>query len=112
MTIHREIGPSYQHKPIVQGVNYSPLMVEIKQKALVKIVAEEVHPEDEDGNGEAVEAAGRRRRPPRRAAALGGWRLLGPLLPWRWCWCGGVSPPPSRLPRGGKFVAMVGSSRK
>jgi hypothetical protein len=24
MTIHREIGLSYHHKPIVQGVNYSP----------------------------------------------------------------------------------------
>jgi hypothetical protein len=32
---------------------------------------------------------------------------LGLLIPWRWCWCGGVSPPPWRLPRGGKFVAIV-----
>jgi hypothetical protein len=36
MTIHREIRPSYHHKPIVQGVNYSPLMVERKEEALVK----------------------------------------------------------------------------
>jgi hypothetical protein len=36
MTIYREIGPSYHHKPIVQGVNYSPLMVESKEGALVK----------------------------------------------------------------------------
>jgi hypothetical protein len=32
MTIHREIGLSYHHKPIVQGVNYSPLMVESKEE--------------------------------------------------------------------------------
>jgi hypothetical protein len=36
MTIHREIGPSYHHKPIVHGVNYSPLMVESKEEVLVK----------------------------------------------------------------------------
>jgi hypothetical protein len=36
MTIHREIGSSYHHKPIVQGLNYSPLMVESKEEALVK----------------------------------------------------------------------------
>jgi hypothetical protein len=36
MTIHREIGPSYHHKPIFQGVNYSPLTVESTEDALVK----------------------------------------------------------------------------
>jgi hypothetical protein len=36
MTIHREIGLSYHYKPIVQGVNYSPLMVESKEEVLVK----------------------------------------------------------------------------
>jgi hypothetical protein len=36
MIIHREIGPSYHHKPIVQGVNYSPFMVEIKGGVLLK----------------------------------------------------------------------------
>jgi hypothetical protein len=36
MIIHRDIGPSYHHKPIVQGVNYSPLMVESKEVTLVK----------------------------------------------------------------------------
>jgi hypothetical protein len=36
MIIHREIGPSYHHKPIIQGVNYSPLMVESKEEKLVK----------------------------------------------------------------------------
>jgi hypothetical protein len=36
MTIHREIGPSYHHKPIVQGVNYSLLMVESEEEVLVK----------------------------------------------------------------------------
>jgi hypothetical protein len=35
MTIHREIRPSY-HKTIVQGVNYSPLIVGSKEEALVK----------------------------------------------------------------------------
>jgi hypothetical protein len=66
---------------------------------------ERFRPEDEDGDGKAVAATGQRQRPLRRAAAL------GLLLPWRWCWCGGVSPPPWRLPRGGKFVAMVGGSK-
>jgi hypothetical protein len=42
MKIHRKIGPSYHHKPIVQEVNYSPLMVDIKEKALAKILDEEV----------------------------------------------------------------------
>jgi hypothetical protein len=65
MTIHREIGPSYLHKPIVQGLNYYLLMVESKAKRC--------SPDDEDGDGEAVAAAGQHRRPPRRAAALG-WR--------------------------------------
>jgi hypothetical protein len=36
MTIHREIGPSYRNKPIVQGVNYSPFMVYSKEEMLVK----------------------------------------------------------------------------
>jgi hypothetical protein len=36
MIIHREIRPSYYHKPIVQGVNYSHLMVESKEETLVK----------------------------------------------------------------------------
>jgi hypothetical protein len=36
MAIHRDIGLSYHHKPIVQGVNYSPLMVESKEEVLVK----------------------------------------------------------------------------
>jgi hypothetical protein len=36
MTIHREIGLSYHHNPIVQGVNYSLLMVESKEVVLVK----------------------------------------------------------------------------
>jgi hypothetical protein len=45
MIIHREIGSSYHHKPIVQGwttplsvqrVDYSPVMVECKEEALVK----------------------------------------------------------------------------
>jgi hypothetical protein len=40
MTIHREIGLSYHHESIVQGVNYSPLMVERKEEVLVK---EEMH---------------------------------------------------------------------
>jgi hypothetical protein len=35
MIIHRYIGPSYHHKPIVQVVNYSPLMVDSKE-VLVK----------------------------------------------------------------------------
>jgi hypothetical protein len=32
MIIHREVGPSYHDKPIVQWVNYSPLMVERKEE--------------------------------------------------------------------------------
>jgi hypothetical protein len=36
MTIYREIGSSYYHKPILQGLNYSPLMVESKEEVLVK----------------------------------------------------------------------------
>jgi hypothetical protein len=36
MIIHREIEPSYHHKPIVQVANYSPLMVESKKETLVK----------------------------------------------------------------------------
>jgi hypothetical protein len=36
MIIHREIGPSYHHIPIVQGVKYSPLIVESKEEMLVK----------------------------------------------------------------------------
>jgi hypothetical protein len=36
MIIHREIGSSYHHEPIVWGVDYSPLMVESKEEALVK----------------------------------------------------------------------------
>jgi hypothetical protein len=36
MIIHREIGLSYHQKCIVQGVNYSPLMVGSKEDVLVK----------------------------------------------------------------------------
>jgi hypothetical protein len=36
MKIHREIGLSYHHKPIVYGVNFSHLMVESKEEVLVK----------------------------------------------------------------------------
>jgi hypothetical protein len=36
MIIHREIGPSYHYKPIVQEVNYSPLMVESKKETFMK----------------------------------------------------------------------------
>jgi hypothetical protein len=36
MIIHREIRSNYHHKPIVQGVDYSPLMVECKEEVLVK----------------------------------------------------------------------------
>jgi hypothetical protein len=42
MIIHREIGSSYHHEPIVQGVDYSPLMVESKEEVLVR---EESRPE-------------------------------------------------------------------
>ena len=36
MIIHRENGSSYHHKPIVQGVDYSPLIMEIDEEVLVK----------------------------------------------------------------------------
>jgi hypothetical protein len=36
MIIHREIRLSYLQNPIAQGVNYSPLVVESKEEALVK----------------------------------------------------------------------------
>jgi hypothetical protein len=36
MIIHREIESSYHHKPIVQGMDYFPLIVESKEDALVK----------------------------------------------------------------------------
>jgi hypothetical protein len=36
MIIHIEIGSSYYHKPHVQGVHYSPLMLESDGEALVK----------------------------------------------------------------------------
>ena len=36
MIIYREIGSSYHHNPMVQGVDYSPLMVESNEEALVK----------------------------------------------------------------------------
>ena len=42
MIIHREIGSSYHHKSMVQGVDYSPLMMESNVEALVK---EERRPE-------------------------------------------------------------------
>ena len=42
MIIHREIGSSYHHKPIDQGVDYSPLMMKNSMEALVK---EERRPE-------------------------------------------------------------------
>lgn len=42
MIIHREIGSSYHHKPIAQGVDYSPLIMEIDEEVLVK---EERRPE-------------------------------------------------------------------
>jgi hypothetical protein len=44
MIIHREIGSSYHHKPIVQGVDYFPLMVESKEEALVKEERVEMQP--------------------------------------------------------------------
>jgi hypothetical protein len=43
MIIHREIGSSYHRKHIVHVVDYSPLMVETKEKARVKERAA-VHP--------------------------------------------------------------------
>ena len=42
MIIHKEIGSIYHHKPIVQGVDYSPLMIMNSVEALVK---EERRPE-------------------------------------------------------------------
>jgi hypothetical protein len=36
MIIYSEIGSSYHHKPIDQGVYYSPFMVEIKDEVWVK----------------------------------------------------------------------------
>jgi hypothetical protein len=36
MIIPREIGSSYHHKPLVEGVDYSSLMVESKEGTLVK----------------------------------------------------------------------------
>ena len=36
MIIHREIGSSFHHKPMVQRVDYSPLMMENSLEALVK----------------------------------------------------------------------------
>jgi hypothetical protein len=42
MIIHGEIVSSYHYKPIDQGLDYSPLMVESKEEALVK---EERQPE-------------------------------------------------------------------
>jgi hypothetical protein len=42
MIIHREIGSSYHHKPIVQGVDYSSLIIGIDEEAWVK---EERRPE-------------------------------------------------------------------
>jgi hypothetical protein len=36
MIIHREIGSSYHHKHIVQGVDYTPLIMESDDEALVK----------------------------------------------------------------------------
>jgi hypothetical protein len=51
MIMHRDIGSSYHHKPTVQGVDYSPFMVESKEEAWVKeerwpevIPAEVPHP--------------------------------------------------------------------
>jgi hypothetical protein len=35
MTIHREIGLSYHHKTIVQGLNYSCLTVESKEEVFM-----------------------------------------------------------------------------
>jgi hypothetical protein len=42
MIIHREIGSSYHHKPIVQVMDYSLLMAERNEEVLVK---EEMWPE-------------------------------------------------------------------
>ena len=43
MIIHREIGSSYHHKPIVQGVDNSPLMMESD----VDVLVEEERPPEE-----------------------------------------------------------------
>ena len=37
MIIHREIGSSYHHKPKVQGVEYSPFIMETVEKSLEKM---------------------------------------------------------------------------
>ena len=37
MIIHREIGSSYHHKCKVQGVDYSPFIMETVEKSLEKI---------------------------------------------------------------------------
>ena len=37
MIIHREIGSSYHHKPKVQGVDYSPFIMETVEKSLEKM---------------------------------------------------------------------------
>ena len=47
MIIHRGIGSIYHHKPMVQGVYYSPLMMESNLEALVK----------EERRSEAIPAA-------------------------------------------------------
>jgi hypothetical protein len=44
MIIRRETRPSYYHKPIVQGVNYSPLMVEIKEESWPEAIPAAVLP--------------------------------------------------------------------
>jgi hypothetical protein len=36
MIIHSEIGSSYHHKPNIHGVDYSPLIMEVDEEALVK----------------------------------------------------------------------------
>jgi hypothetical protein len=36
MIIHRDIGSSYRHKTIVEGVDYSPLIMGIDEEVLVK----------------------------------------------------------------------------
>ena len=37
MIIHREIRSSYHHKPKVQGVDYSPFIMETVEKSLEKV---------------------------------------------------------------------------
>ena len=71
MIIHREIGSSYHHKPIAQGVDYSPLIMEIDEEVLVK----------EERRPEAIPAA----VPP---PIFLRWRPAASLL---WCF---RSPPP------------------